>query len=343
MTAKSPRDERYYGFHDLEVHTVTDHPTVGRGLARIARGLGWVPNPGPSDDGEPLRLEILTRGVDEKADDEAVVGETYGGLETWRFRDRFTLRGPGVVAFLRPAAGLARALVSPTAWEAEDGPPEVDLNLVYLSLMILLRHRGIHSMHAAGLVRSDKGLLVVATAGAGKSTLALALLEAGWKALSDDSVVLRPMGDGVEALALRRDLYLEPPALEGFPGLTERWQDPPLGASSKRWLALEAAFPGQSVERCKPRWVLFPRAVDRAVSELRPLPSHHALGKLIGQSFLVFLEPTRASAQIEALRRLVQQSRCYELLTGRDLLEDPTAVARRVAEALEDDLDAAQS
>jgi hypothetical protein len=79
-----------------------------------------------------------------------------------------------------------------------------------LGVFKLLRPLGLYSLHAAGVVSTTgAGILMVGGSGSGKLTLALDLLGRGWGYLSDDAIMLRMRTATVEALACRRDAYID--------------------------------------------------------------------------------------------------------------------------------------
>jgi hypothetical protein len=66
-------------------------------------------------------------------------------------------------------------------------------------LAFALRVRGVMSLHASAVCIDGKAVLLVGPAGAGKSTLALALHQRGHPVLSEDVVALQPRADGIGA------------------------------------------------------------------------------------------------------------------------------------------------
>ena len=54
-----------------------------------------------------------------------------------------------------------------------------------------MKRRGLYNLHAAGLCKGERALLLPGSSGSGKSTLTLALLRAGWGFISDDMVFLK--------------------------------------------------------------------------------------------------------------------------------------------------------
>jgi hypothetical protein len=75
-----------------------------------------------------------------------------------------------------------------------DAPHEVaPLAHGLVGLLALRRYRYLLAIHAAGLVRSNATLLLAGGSGSGKTTMAAALLAAGWGYMSDDTILLLPL------------------------------------------------------------------------------------------------------------------------------------------------------
>src|SRR5205085_11837046 len=65
----------------------------------------------------------------------------------------------------------------------------------------LLKRLHLFSVHAAGVCRGGKGLLIAGTSGAGKTTLALALIKEGLEFLGDDMLFLADGSNGPRVLS----------------------------------------------------------------------------------------------------------------------------------------------
>jgi hypothetical protein len=63
------------------------------------------------------------------------------------------------------------------------------------ALAVLLTARGFAGIHAAGLERNGRTVLVRGARGSGKSVLACAAVERGWRVLADSTVWIAPNGD----------------------------------------------------------------------------------------------------------------------------------------------------
>jgi hypothetical protein len=215
-------------------------------------------------------------------------------------------------------------------WSA---PVEDQREFFLLSLTMLLHARGGYALHANGLVCDGEGYLVVADSGSGKTTLTLALVQAGWSYLSDDAIVLQDSPDGIAALAFRRGFSCPPEFLAKHPWLQTPAQQARAVRGSKTLIDAEQAFPGRCRPRTMPRVLLFPSIADQDQSSLAPLDSTHAMIALMQQSAGLLTDRVAAALQMGVLARLVQQTRSYRLLLGRDVYHHPDAVAAMLARA----------
>ena len=212
--------------------------------------------------------------------------------------------------------------------------------LVFDASMTALRRCGLFELHGAGLVepRGGEGYLVVGPSGSGKSTLTTQLARAGWRYLSDDSLLLyeggaKFEGDGaraegagprIEARALRRAFAVTEPTLaagllRGFEGLLG---EPAPFDPSKRRFEPQAVFPESFAEACTPRAVFFPAITHAASSRARRLSQAETMRRLIRMCPWACYDKPAAKAHLGVLARLARQSAGFELLSGRDLLGD---------------------
>lgn len=161
-----------------------------------------------------LELEHLAPG-EGPADVTITVGETPASLEgeIVRFADWQALPG----RFLIAVAGIGRFLVTDgRSIQVEPAPGVAHDDLVsYLlgsALAALLQQRRILPLHASALQTEFGAILIAATSGTGKSTLAGALQARGLAQMSDDvtGIVFDPAGRAI--------------ALSAFPGV-RLWPD----------------------------------------------------------------------------------------------------------------------
>jgi hypothetical protein len=196
--------------------------------------------------------------------------------------------------------------------------------LIFNASMTAMRRCGLFELHGAGLVApGGAGVLFVGPSGSGKSTLATQLAHAGWRYLSDDSLLLCARGVGVEARALRRafavtDATVEAGPLGGFENfLTEA---PPFDPQKRRFEP-ESVFPGGFVESCEPRAIFFPAVTNEGESRTRALTQAETMARLIRMCPWACYDRPAAKAHLDVLARLARQAAGFELFAGRDLLD----------------------
>jgi hypothetical protein len=228
--------------------------------------------------------------------------------------DRLFLElGPRLRAVCEPGRGRARL----DCVGAEGGDLwTLSHPLATLPLVELLKRRGLYSLHAGGLCRGGRGLVLPGTSGAGKSTLTLALVRAGFGFLGDDTLFLARRPEGLRLLAFPDEVDLTEQTVAFFPELARHLTAPRPGWR-KRQLRAEEAYGAEVVWECAPGHLVFPRVAGREESRLFPLEAGEALLDLVPNVLLT--EPVSSQAHLDALAELANASSCWRLETGRDL------------------------
>src|SRR5919106_6418542 len=137
--------------------------------------------------------------------------------------DRLVLElGPRLRAVCEPGQGRAR--LACIGIDPDDDVLGGDLwtlshPLATLPLVELLKRQGLYSVHAGGLCRGGRGLVLPGTSGAGKSTLTIALVRAGFGFLGDDTLFLVHRPEGLRLLAFPDEVDLTEQTVEFFPEL----------------------------------------------------------------------------------------------------------------------------
>ena len=201
-----------------------------------------------------------------------------------------------------------------------------------ISLVTALRWRGLFHLHAGALVAPDgRGILVAGSAGAGKSSLTLALLEAGSYYLGDDAVFLSARGGDVAALALPRPFHVAPRTAEAFPRVGALLSDL-LPTGEKRRLDPRLAWPGRErVSMSQPSLLLLPHVSGEATTVVEPLSSAEGMGALIESSTFVVVDGLPGGAEhLDVLRRVADGVRALRVESGLDLLERPAETVDRL-------------
>ena len=231
-------------------------------------------------------------------------------LEVYRGEDELKLFFPDVAAVSITDQQIS-GVVTPAVWQAGRFS-----DVIYTSLAPVLRRNGIYLVHAAAVGQQGHGILLVGPSGSGKTTTSLALAARGWRYLANDVAAVQETSDGIAALPTPDLIGVTRETLQLLSG-------PDPGASSggghgrKRPLPSHV-FVSHSNEAVLIRQIVFPKVSNVAAADLSPLPPSLALAWLI-ESSLDRWDQECASGHIEALSRLCQQARPYELHLSRDL------------------------
>jgi len=209
-------------------------------------------------------------------------------------------RGEVLVSVLEPVAEAAWAATRP---------------LFTLPLLELLKRRSVYSVHAAGVSSGQHAVVIPGGSGAGKTTLALALVRGGFDFLGDDMLFLSRDGGGPLLLAFPDELDVSETTASFFPDVVGALRRERLPGAVKRQLPANR-LPGEVAERARPAVLLFPRIEAGGRSRVEPLTRDEALLELAPNVLLT--EPASSQLHLDALGGLVRGSRCFRLSVARD-------------------------
>jgi hypothetical protein len=145
--------------------------------------------------------------------------------------------------------------------------------LIPIAVGVLGPSIGILPLHAACLVASGKGLLVAGASGVGKSTLAVALAEAGLNYVSDDWTYIGHDRHGLSAHGVGAPAKLLPDAIQHFPELARFPLSVDLNGELAYMLPAPEAFAAKSVRSCVPRLFVFLERTSRPGCQITPIPA----------------------------------------------------------------------
>ncbi|MCL4295322.1 MAG: hypothetical protein KJ077_06325 [Anaerolineae bacterium] len=216
-------------------------------------------------------------------------------------------------------------------------------DVLLISLAPLYRRRGWFPLHAfASLAPTGKAALISGQMGAGKTTTGLALLNAGWKLLSNDSPLLRLRTDGqVEALAYPGRLSAFDDSLARFEGLRRFI---PVEAEAKAEAEvidlLAPAGPQKRVFRAEEAFaepwaasgvaggIFFPQVIPGlGQSELVEVSPKEAVLQLMPQAIEGW-DKAAIGQTLYLLGKLVEQAPCYQLRLSPRVEQLPALIAR---------------
>jgi hypothetical protein len=239
-----------------------------------------------------------------------------------------------VAAFrVDPQLNRVTGLITPQALEH----PQILANTYALfPLLLLLRSRGLYHLHAAAIVSpQDELWLICGSQRSGKTTLTTALGIAGWRPISDDSLLVGFDGPDPRSdprlVALKKTFHIGEELLERWrelDGVARRHQY--LGRACVEGLEFfgTADLAGKSFRQFD--HVILPEITGEARSRVEPISRSEVILRLGEQSVFFQLWPEHTRRQWEALTRLTDKASCHRLLAGRDILTDPRAAARAI-------------
>lgn len=187
-------------------------------------------------------------------------------------------------------------------------------DLLAIGLSPHLRRRGLYLVHAFAAALDGKGVLLVGGIGAGKTTTGLALLDAGWQLLSNDSPVLNDSGE----------VLLYPGVLAGYPDTYRRFSSTehlvPGGWDPAQKLCIPPAdiWPGIWLESARVSVILFPSIEPREDHALKSLSPAEALRRLLPNAVEQW-DRAMIPPHLLLLRRLVEQAPAFLLRLGPDV------------------------
>jgi hypothetical protein len=272
----------------------------------VVRVLAREPSSGPRPDAPPSVPPTMR----------------MGNVAAWLDGDRAVLDGTsgfhGVVHLASRSAGLR---VPPVADAALSDPAAWDLfSAATLAAALLLGRMDRALAHAAAVVGPDgRAWLLVGDSHAGKTTTSANLLQAGWRYVSDDQVVLYRAADGgLGVEGWPRPFHLDE-GWEGGAPLHRRGSTDP----RERW-------PGRWMRTAPLAGLLFPRVEAHQPTARGRLPASDALARLLRQSPWLLADRGAAPRVLRLLREAASLP-AYELRLGLDTYANPQRLVRALA------------
>jgi hypothetical protein len=185
-----------------------------------------------------------------------------------------------------------------------------------LPLIEMLKRRGLYSVHAAGLSLGGRAVLVAGTSGAGKTTLTIALVRAGFDFLSDDMLFLSKQTGALQVHAFPDEVDVTETTARFFPELAPLVSRPRQPGWPKWSFRIETKYGVNVAWTSKPAALVLPRISHHPNSRLEPIGSDEALLELLPNVLLT--ESRACQAHLAALAQLTSETQCYRLWTGYD-------------------------
>ena len=177
-------------------------------------------------------------------------------------------------------------------------------------------------VHAGAVGEDGRGVLLGGPGGAGKSTVALACVEAGMTFASDDYVLLTA-GPPAVAQTVYGTAKLDRRSLDALPELAGQI-DPPPGPGDKAVIDLHALRRERVASSLDVRAVVAPSVTDEKPTRLERISAAEALRALAPST--IFQAPDGSADALRLISDVVRDVPAYSLLLGEDLAEVPPLI-----------------
>ncbi len=197
-------------------------------------------------------------------------------------------------------------------------------------------------LHAAAFRHSGRNILALGRQGSGKSTLGMAAIAAGGQLVSDDWI-LAAAPDRSQPMVerMRNFIMLRPgPATTRLLAQTHglRFEEAPGHGKWVHWLDDEPHPQLPASGRIDEIWwVTRPHGGRAEASQKTPIDGARILAALIESAMPLLFSarfPHERDMLLKACQRMISNCKCYQAVTGLDLIRNPTATLQHLIEPL---------
>jgi hypothetical protein len=181
-----------------------------------------------------------------------------------------------------------------------------------------LRRRDMFLIHAFAAARHGQAVLLVGGIGSGKTTTGMALLDAGWRLLSNDSPIITAEAHVLSypgLLAAHPDTFARFSAAEQLANVVPTDGD-------KITVRAETIWPGVWVDQAVPEAIMFLQIEPRAEHSLEPLTQPEALRGLLPHAVEQW-DQRMIGRHLQVLRSLVERAPAFRLRLGPNVPSIP--------------------
>ena len=166
-------------------------------------------------------------------------------------------------------------------------------------------------LHAAVVEKDSRAAILPAPPGSGKSTLCAALVNRGWRLLSDELALVRP-ADGM-LIPLARPVSLKNASIDIIKRYAPQAVFSRSVSDTQKGTVAHMKAPADSVARsqetAQPAWIIFPKYVPEAPARLEVLSRGRAFMRVADNAFNYSV---LGAAGFTTLANLVDTSACYD-------------------------------
>ena len=228
---------------------------------------------------------------------------------------------PWGTAIIDPVRSVAVLILN----SLEIPPPLIFSNQVFFqTLEILLHTRQLYPIHASVVARGRRAVLFPAESGAGKTTLALTLVQAGYRYLGDDKPLIAYRNGRPHVLAFPEPVNTYVDELRQFDHLPKRIHpEIPPEIPLKQSFYIEDYWPGSVINSAYHKAIVFPEPRLEKPSTptlIEAVSPAEGLRRLVELNWPVRL-PWGFNGFFDMMRDLAERTPCYTIRWG-DSLED---------------------
>gem|GEM_PF-458614 len=180
-------------------------------------------------------------------------------------------------------------------------------------------------------IPEEGAVLLVGQTGAGKSTAALACLDAGMRYLSDDRCLLA-LEPEPRVHCIYNAAKLRPEQMRRFPRLLPAVRNPGEAETEKALVFVNEYAPERLAPSLPVRAVLLARVSGKSGTSVEPVSPAPVLRELAVSSMIY--QPGMARDELRMMADLVRRVPCYRIHLGSDLESVPRGVAQAIEESM---------
>jgi hypothetical protein len=205
------------------------------------------------------------------------------------------------------------------------------LTLITAPLAEILKYQRLYSLHSAALYSNGVGYLVSGGSGSGKTTTSLSMVSEGFKYVSDDAVLLEETNGDITVHSVCSTFNIDKDLAERFPDVVKE-KDMLVKNKAKVSVAISEIFPDSFISYLRPDVILFPEITSNKKSQIYPIGQMEVYVRLLRQTVLA-VDNEVSKNQLKTIERLVKQTQGFDLLSGRDIFENPKRFINLIRDA----------
>lgn len=323
-----PRLKAYFNIHGLPLEISADHPLL---LETFTEDLRWFRADRRSPSKNAVRLTLTALPDSKNGNDYPKPFSPYREMGS----KRTIPSGDTVACYARSAVAVISHSRKPLIQAAVLPELALLIDPAYhycftQPASFWFKRRGLFFLHASCVSRNSQGILIVGHSRAGKSTLSLSAVRAGFKFLSDEQPLLSLRDGQIRVHSFPRRIRLHRTDARFFPELEPLLKSSPL---ERLIFPIQKFRAGCVTPSCKPRVLVFPKFHKQGPLKVSPLHPSEALARLLQDDHFVWYKKSpsdRLSHQHLALfEQLTRQAAAFRLEYGsKDLCRIPSLFHR---------------